>query len=142
MLTLTLHSDNARLVGFRYFWMKTVTGFRSSVHCANCLVGNYCGEVSNSMLSGRRHVLAHPVGTVLYLCGVASPYRWTHNAHLAMKVDPGHTASVKLWQGDTVEIEGARQLLFDDAVARRMYPDKGRDFLTCRNFQFGAQYFD
>ena len=83
----------------------------------------------------------NPAGTVLYLCGVASPYRWERNAHLAVIVAPGHDASVQLWNGDTVKITGARQIVFDDNAAKDRYPEKGREFLTCRNFQFGAQYF-
>ena len=29
----------------------------------------------------------------------------------------------------------------DDAEAKRRFPDKGKAFLTCRNFQFGAHRF-
>ena len=141
MPTLIINSERSQLAGFRYFWLKTVRGFRPGVHCAQCLVGDYCEAVSARMAANRKVALVYEPGTILYLCGVASPYRWSFNAHLAMEVAPGKRCSATLYTGDVVEIEGAQALAFSDAAAKERFPDRGKEFLTCRNFQFGAQYF-
>jgi hypothetical protein len=76
-----------------------------------------------------------------YICGVAYPYKWANNMHLALIENPEQNAELQLYNGDVLEVLGAEQYVFDDRAARELYPNRGPEFLTCRNFQFGVQYF-
>jgi len=69
---------------------------------------------------------------------VASRYQWANNAHLAFRAAPGSCARLTLFNGGLVTVANAAPVLFTDSQARKFYSDKGRAFLTCRNFQFGA----
>jgi hypothetical protein len=121
--------------------MKTVIGFDSGQHCARCLRGDYVKAVGLKMPVNEDLALDYPEGTILYLCGVSTPYQWRNNLHLAVRVKAGATATAGAWTGDRVEILGAEALPIDGLVARRAFPSRNSAFLTCRNFQFGAQYF-
>lgn len=79
-------------------------------------------------------------GDLLYFCGVAKPRRWVRNLHLPVLVtgDPQDIASALTWDGGELTVSGAQAVEFDDSVALARYPDRGPEFLTCRNFQFGA----
>lgn len=127
--------------GFRYMWMKTVRGFQQSRHCAQCLIGGYDKRFGLSMAAGFRYEAHYHEGTLLYLCGVSTPYRWERNFHLAGKVKAGAEASVDLYTGARIVVAGLEQIKFDDGAARRLFPELGEEFLTCRNFQFAAQVF-
>jgi hypothetical protein len=141
MPTITITSKAEKLKGFRYFWLKRVHGFDPSQHCARCLKGHYIDAVSATMPTNRRiHIEADP-GEVLYLCGVSAPYVWDRNFHLALIVEHGARVRTTAYTGDEIEIDGADFLEFDDHAARRLFPEKGEAFLTCRNFQFGAHHF-
>lgn len=129
--------DFQPLKGFAYFWMKRVEGFDDTKHCAKCLKGEYVNEVSAELTDGAHMIAAEP-GQVFYLCGVAKPYRWENNAHLAMRAAPDCSALLTLYTGALVRIDGAVQIPFDDTAARELYPTKAKAYLTCRNFQFGA----
>lgn len=141
MPTLTIHSKSERLTGFRYFWLKTVRGFNASTHCARCLIGDYNADVKADMKTGVEIKLDYPEGVILYLCGVSVPYRWVNNLHIAMRAKPGVSFFVEAYNGDRVTIDGAELITFDDRAARELYPERGKQFLTCRNFQFGAHLF-
>ncbi len=141
-LVWTVRSDNEVIRGFRYLWMKRVDDFKASTHCARCLVGPY------SRLFGRE---AAPnvaqaddiatAGQLAYFCGVSSPYVHSKNLHLVGVVEPGQQASVMLWTGDWLVVEGLRQIRVTDVGARKRFPHYSDRFLTCRNFQFGVQHF-
>lgn len=142
MPAIEISSPHANLTGFRYFWMKSVTGFDPSVHCARCLRGNYEKVIGSKMPTNQRLDLGgYTEGAVLYLCGVSAPYRWASNAHLAVKVKKGAVATVTLYTGDVVQMFDCIALPFDDKVARERFPERSIAFLSCRNFQFAAQYF-
>lgn len=128
-----------RITGFRYFWLKRVVGFYPSQHCAGCLKGGYVkGVVGVNMPSDVDLQFEAAAGELFYLCGVASPYQWANNAHLAFRATPGSHARLSLFNGGLVTVANAATVEFTDAPALEFYPDKGRAFLTCRNFQFGA----
>jgi hypothetical protein len=138
-----INSEQETLRGWRYLWAKTVTAFDPAVHCARCLIGDYEKTFSirtpvNTVLELRRHA----TGTVIYFCGVSAPYRWGNNMHLAVRStgDLVDTAQTEFYNGDRLIVRGARQLSFDDQVARLRYPTLGAEYLTCRNFQFGAAF--
>ncbi len=141
MILVTLESKNEHLEGFKYFWMKRVTGFNPEVHCARCLRGDYENIVGSRMAANAPQRLNAAPGEVFYLCGVSTPYRWEKNAHLAFLAERNSTATLDLYTGDRVIITNARAIPFTDEAARYQYPDKGAAYLTCRNFQFGAQHF-
>ena len=127
------------LTGFRHFWLKRVVGFISSQHCAGCLKGIYVeGVVGTSMLAGQDLAFDAFPGEMFYLCGVASPYQWVNNAHLAFRATTGSLARLALFNGGVVTVANAAPVVFTDAQALEFYPGKGKAFLTCRNFQFGA----
>ncbi len=141
MPTLTIISNEPRFKGFRYFWLKRVTGFDPALHCARCLKGSYFSEAGTGMpVNQDIHIEADP-GEVLYLCGVSAPYQWARNFHLALRVEHGAAVRSTLYTGDVVSILGADYLPFDDVEARRRFPDLSEAYLSCRNFQFGAHHF-
>ena len=142
MISWCYNSTDGRLTGWRHLWMKHVVGFRPEVHCARCLVGPYDWAFGRAMPVNTevqpRKVVS---GAVLYFCGVSLPTRWANNFHLAARPCPGAVLTVELWNGDSITFHGLERVPFDDAAARRLYPDRPSEFLTCRNFQFGAQAF-
>lgn len=141
MPALTIISNEARFKGFRYFWLKRVTGFDSALHCARCLKGHYVSEVGTGMPVNEQVQIEADPGDVLYLCGVSAPYRWERNFHLALRVEPGAAVRTGCYTGDVVSILGADYISFDDREARRRFPNLSEAYLSCRNFQFGAHHF-
>lgn len=139
-MKIKLQGSGEKLTGFRYFWMKTVTGFTPSSHCARCLKGEYSKEVGKDMQVGQEIELDYPEGTILYLCGVSVPYVWKDNFHLAMRVKKGDEITAELHTGQSLSIKDAEPIRFDSTVSDEHYGHKSRAFTTCRNFQFGAFY--
>jgi hypothetical protein len=140
-MKLLIKSDYPRIVGFGGFWGKTVEGFDDSVHCINCLIGHKIKEVNKHMRTNvPLEIMVHE-GEAFYLCGVTYPYEWPLNLHLAVIAEEGAMAEKKMSNGDTAIIYGGRELPIDERFALEYYKDKGRLFYTCRNFQFGVQYF-
>lgn len=140
-VSFMLHTPNETVTGFRHFWAKHVRGFDPSKHCARCLVGSYERRFGlRSVVNDLVPLSGYAAGDLLYFCGVANPLRWERNMHLAVRVtgDPDDTARVALYTGDELTVSGALAVPFTDERARSRYPDLGPDFLTCRNFQFGA----
>jgi hypothetical protein len=141
MPTLTVQSNRDTFTGWRYFWCKTVEGFDPSQHCARCLKGSYSKAIGLHLRTNKPVLLSYTPGTVLYFCGVSTPYLWEKNFHLPVRVKEGAMATANMHTGDRLVIEGAEELSFDDIIARRTYPDLSEAFLTCRNYQFGAHYY-
>ena len=136
------HSQRNAVTGWRYLWAKTVVGFRPGSHCAGCLRGSYELPFGLEMKAHSLiHLPGHVPGDILYFCGVASPYVWANNMHLAVRVtgQDCDMARVDCYNGDTLTVLGAVAIPFDDKAALRDYPARGPAFLTCRNFQFGSQ---
>lgn len=126
---------------FRHFWAKRVTGFDSSVHCAECLRGPRLAEVNRQLAQGGRATLSAKAGSLIYICGVASPRNWSNNFHLAFRVTNGGQTVSQLYTGARVTVSNGVAIHIADTAARRLYPELPEHFLTCRNFQFGAQEF-
>jgi hypothetical protein len=127
---------------FRHFWAKRVTGFDSSVHCAECLRGRRLPEVNKDLARGGRATLNAKVGALIYICGVASPRNWANNFHLAFRVTDGGQTVSQLYTGARVAVSNAVAIPISDTAARHLFPELPDDFLACRNFQFGAQEFE
>lgn len=140
-ITLTLEFDNPTLRDFRWFWGKVVHRFNPKQHCARCLVGPWVSELSPKWLAGEagRVTVQVPDGSFLYVCGVASPYVWDNNFHLALRpVEGARPISAPTYNGGIVHATGAEEVGIPSEPAASQFPDLDRSFLTCRNFQFGA----
>lgn len=141
-LIFEIQTDHPLKNDWMYFWSKTVTGFSPKVHCARCLKGSYMEELGlDSKLNEPFPIQDLPEGSFLYLCGVAKPYKWSNNFHLAMRVKAGSTIQRETFRGTRILVTNAEELTIEDKQARARFPEKAKAYLTCRNFQFGAQYF-
>ncbi|MBI1186483.1 MAG: hypothetical protein GC206_04010 [Alphaproteobacteria bacterium] len=128
-------------LGFRYFWARRVTGFNSNAHCYSCLKGSPIPAVSKALSEGGECSIPALPDSIIYICGVAKPHNWVDNFHLAIRAKAGSTCERELHTGADLKVINGERIAFDDAAARRLFPDRGPDFLTCRNFQFAAQMF-
>lgn len=127
--------------GFRHFWAKRVTGFDGAVHCAECLRGPRQQDINKRLAQGGRATLSTRAGSLIYICGVASPRNWSNNFHLAMRVTDGGQTVSQLYTGATIKVSNAVAIPIADDAARNLFSELPEEFLTCRNFQFGAQQF-
>lgn len=123
---------------FKYLWMKTVKAVDLEQHCARCLIGNYDKRISPTMKEGRGIALED---AVYYLCGVAQPFRWEKNFHLAFRPATGKSVHYES-NGITIDIEGAEQLpISQDNIDVGHPKAKFKAYNTCRNWQF-AHWFN
>lgn len=136
-----IQGGGEHLLGFNYLWLKDVNGFNPTVHCAQCLVGEYSKLAHKKFPVGKEVELPDlEEGHTYYLCGVSSPYKWERNLHLAF-IKGDWEVTLPLYTGASFKLHGVEAVPFNDRVAKRDYPTKGKEFLTCRNFQFGAALF-
>jgi hypothetical protein len=139
--TVMFHTEETAPKGFRYLWAKAVKGFNPAKHCAQCLVGPYEKRFGLRMpVNDVVQLDGYAIGDLIYFCGVSAPYRWERNAHLAVRVtgDAFDSASIKLYTGAELTVTGAVAVPFTADKAAEAHPGRGKDYLTCRNFQFGA----
>ena len=124
---------------FRYLWLKYVTGFDLSVHCARCLVGKYSTHFSKgkTRIVGAR--LNEATARFYYICGVTEPYRWKDNLHLVFRYKPG--AVIQYDDGKTgIVIEDAEQIVIRKLPDYHCEPHgTDRAYHTCRNWRFAYQ---
>lgn len=122
---------------FRYLWLKTVEDVDLTQHCARCLIGEY----DNRIRPG--HKTIHGIDlkdSVYYLCGVAFPFKWENNFHLAFRPAPGKTVHYKS-NGIEIDIKDAEQLPISEKNVDMSYPRANlKSYHTCRNYQF-AHWF-
>jgi hypothetical protein len=143
-ITLTLTTtDGGAFTGFRWFWAKVVRGFQPAQHCAKCLVGSWVPNMGPTWLQGEdgRVTVQVPEGAFLYVCGVANPYCWSKNFHMALTPSAGTDTISHTYNNASVLATNAAELPIPAEPAAVLYPERDRSFLTCRNFQFGAAYF-
>lgn len=123
---------------FNYLWLKTVESVDLNVHCAKCLVGSYYSNISNKEGTLENLQLENKIH---YLCGVARPWNWNNNFHLAFMPSVGDTVR---YSSNGIEIE------IEDAIALPIseeFIDYGhskahlKSYYTCRNWQF-ANYLN
>jgi hypothetical protein len=133
-IIITVTGPGDTLTGFRHWWLKRVEGFDLSVHCARCIRGPYDRRIRRDMPTGVSIDIAAPM---VYLCGVASNRRWINNFHAPVVWTEGASAEFSTFNGFDVRFDNAR------AIAIEALPDGylglGKDFTTCRNFQFAVQ---
>jgi hypothetical protein len=135
---LVVFGDGRQVSGWRFLWLKYVSGFDHRQHCARCLVGPYSKRVTRTMRLNERFVLdEHPEPEYFYLCGVAERGGWSANLHLAfVKGQPTDIASVNASTGATFSVSGARAL--DIPELARGFDERPLSFTTCRNWRFGV----
>ena len=102
---------------FLYFWGKYVNDFNIKVHCANCLIGNYSEIIKKDTNLSNVELNEFPF-KYFYICGVAKPYKWSNNFHLALKESKGHDLYVNE-NGIEVRIEDAERI----EIKRLPYPE-------------------
>ena len=139
--TIEVVGDYPTVTGWRYLWLKYVSGFRPGRHCAGCLVGPYSDVVNRvSMPTGAMLSLDEATGyRHVYLCGVAASGGWTANLHLAAEPAPGEIAEVWSSTGMKFRIHNARRLPIP-----ALPPGHGgfkSEYTTCRNWQYGVAHF-
>lgn len=65
-----------------------------------------------------------------------------NNFHFPLRWKEGNTATMTTYNGYTFTVQNAARVLFNDAFAKQQYQQqRGDEFWTCRNFQFGAQMY-
>ncbi|MDX1964620.1 MAG: hypothetical protein SFX18_15830 [Pirellulales bacterium] len=132
-LQITFHNAQE----FRLFWVKYVTGFDPSAHCARCLIGKYSslfpyGPPRQQHVAGE--LQEHP-GQYVYLCGYTGV--WKKNLHIVGTPDPQAYIEYSDHRLDLV-LEGMRPVPIRPADNP---PDLPEEFLTCRCWQFGWHAF-
>ncbi len=122
---------------FRYLWLKYVTGFNLNVHCARSLAGNYSKRVNIDLYREKLIPLDEHPAKILYLCGVARPYKWEKNFHLPMRLSPGQSFEVAE-NGIIMTVRNAIPLPIETISMEAINHPKLSDpkYNTCRNWQF------
>lgn len=135
-------ASTGQVQGFKYLWLKRVTGFDHTKHCARCLIGDYSKTFGTDMGVNTQYGLDYAAGDVLYFCGVSAPFVYRANLHFAGKVNPAAgEVRTALYTGDVLVTDGIERIPFSGLNAQWHFPKYPQAFLTCRNFQFGAQHF-
>ncbi|MGP1455778.1 MAG: hypothetical protein ACTTJ7_08515 [Treponema sp.] len=121
---------------FRYLWLKYITGVNLSAHCAGCFKGVYSKQISPTITNLENAELNECETNIFYLCGVATPYNWSKNFHLAFTKSAGDILDYSS-NGIHVVIENAKQLPIsaNDIDYSLKYAEK-KEYYTCRNWQF------
>jgi hypothetical protein len=123
---------------FNSLWIKYVTGFNPKYHCQKCLKGFLTKKFKYIkdpiFLNKEIPIYLNEYRTpFIYICGVTNnyadnlhlPFRPAQNQEFEFKTDSIH---IKVYNGTKLDIKQ-----FD-----LPFPP---DFSSCRNFQFGYQYF-
>ncbi len=128
---------------FRFLWIKYVTAVNLDEHCQKCLIGPRSKLLGTRIIAGATKpviktdiVLSEAAAEFIYICGVAEPYNWNRNFHMALRVQEGKSCS-KIWPGLELSIDSAVELQITDEhmdKAFHRYPDKW--YRTCRNAHF------
>lgn len=123
---------------FRYLWLKTVVDVDLNQHCAKCLIGEYDKRMSAALKDATDLELEDQV---YYLCGVAEPFVWSNNFHLAFRPCEGSTVVYEN-NGISIEIEGAERLPISIDHIDTTHPKaRFKTYHTCRNYQFAHWFY-
>lgn len=126
---------------FKYLWLKYVNDVNLNVHCAKSLLGDYSKKISTKKGSYTNIVLDESDYKAIYLCGVAFPYVWEKNFHLAFKYSKGDILKYNS-NGIDITIKNAVRLPIDIKYIDFSHPKaKFKCYYTCRNWQF-AHWFN
>jgi hypothetical protein len=128
------HGDFPTLHGFRYWWLKEVTGYRLDVHCQACLLGPLNRKISRLQPVGER---IHLNGDLVYLCGVSNDFSMDKNFHAPAELAVGESFTLPTYNGFTVNFDNARLIPIKPLPEKWNGLDKW--FTRCRNYQFAVQ---
>ena len=122
---------------FKYLWLKSVRGVNLDQHCAKCINGQYDKRLGAHVRQLKDESLTE---NMYYLCGVALPFKWANNFHLAFRHKEGSVLTYES-NGVAVVIENAERILFSEADIDWTLPQsRNKAFSTCRNWQFANWY--
>lgn len=123
---------------FKYLWMKYVNGVDLSHHCANALKGSYSKIINPKVEQLVVKSLDEDFASFIYICGVATPYKWENNFHLAMM--PKKHESIGIARNG-IEITVHDAIEIPITKLEEYHHPKGNvpAFNTCRNWQFAYQ---
>lgn len=140
-IKVVIVSPFEKVEGYRYFWVKRVSGWLPTQHCARCLKGpferfdgDYAPQPNTPAV-----VTLRGKEQYLYVCGVAQPRDWSANFHAPMRPVDGARFELPMRLGQRLIVEGAELLPIPSLPAG--WHGLPTSFTTCRNYQFGAEYF-
>lgn len=119
-----------------FLWLKYITGFDITKHCAKCLTGNYSKLIQyRSQKVGKIYEgeLSEYETPYAYLCGVTRNY--DDNLHIAFKKSQGEIIAYED-KNVSVSIENAQKLIIPPVAGKSFSVEQQ----SCRNFQFGYHY--
>ena len=136
---------------FMWLWMKYVTGFNQTYHCTHCLKGKYSkkfSKTSNPSLSKDTVITFDEQEDfkAIYICGVSKngysqKRNYTHNVHIAIKPENGHTDKY-VFEDWVVTIKNGKLLhIPEEGKLPSQYKELSSDYTTCRIFRWSACYF-
>lgn len=122
---------------FKYLWLKSVEDVDLTVHCAKCIIGKYDNRIKPNIGALNNITLENGI---YYLCGVAAPFVWEKNFHLAFKYSYGDILEYAN-NGIAVKILNAKKIDFSSNDIDDSLPQsKLKSFYSCRNWQFANLY--
>ncbi|MBN8545798.1 MAG: hypothetical protein J0L60_06660 [Ignavibacteria bacterium] len=132
---------------FRYLWLKYVRGVNLNVHCGRCLTGDYSTIVASDITIYDPFDLNEFPAKYYYLCGVATPPKWSNNFHLAFKYAPGKLLEIER-NGVHTTIKDAEEIPIKwispsgnsdiPQWQKNLAKQRGPSYFTCRNWQFAC----
>jgi hypothetical protein len=126
---------------YRFLWGFYVRGFKPWEHCQPCFRGTRAPGITPTMQNG--FVGLDRPTQFFYLHGFApglKSQRGERNLHLAVRPQPGSTATVRSFYGPLFTIHDAEQIDIQEPIAG--FPASEDTWTRCKNFRFGAQVFD
>jgi hypothetical protein len=136
---------------FRTFWGCHISQFDDSKHCQACFARQSDREkiIARTMsISKALHIQMR--GNYFYICGVskgfpissdpASDYM-KNNFHMPVAYCKGSRAVMHTYKGHKFVLDNAELLEIDPKYAYERYANLDPEYVECRNFQFGVQYF-
>ena len=131
------HASKKSVGDFRHFWSLHVTGFNDEKHCQDCFIGEQEWKTNNKIPTGTPITIPMK-GNFFYICGEKT---YDDNFHMPLRWKQGSTTTLTTYNGFKFTVENAELVPFTDKFARKKYPEKSEEYLTCRNFQFAAQMY-
>lgn len=121
---------------FRYLWLKYVNNVNLNEHCAKCLIGEYSKQIKKRQRTQTNITLNEYPAKYYYLCGVAFPFKYENNFHLAFKEKKGNILEVDE-NGINLTLKNAERIFFSKKDIDPFNPHANKKgYNTCRNWQF------
>lgn len=138
---------------FGAHWLKSVIEFNDSKHCKYCLIGDDCKDLPKKPEANKEYAIklqeypalippyTHKGEIIHYYCYL-SPYGYNKHIHIPFiyKKDSECRVSANNNGGELV-FKNAEFLPFSKEKALKLYPHLDCYYTSCRNFQFGVDYF-